>query len=245
MSAIRALRNRFSNNNRRNSSSEPRIIELGAARSMFRNPPTASETSAAAATKLSAFSNGSDWKKNVGGSNGTLSIPDGMSVDHLEPTVLVNFAGLTTYSFKKVEISDATEKEMEHVVVKDEMDGDTKPADVTLTIEITTQDLLSKDTSEALNHSCPICMCDFENGDMVRRLKCGHEYHMSCVDPWVLSRPPIAPSFPISSSSSPPPPPPPPSPQVPSSTPSPQTPPHMGFDGARCADGIPLLRSHP
>lgn len=36
--------------------------------------------------------------------------------------------------------------------------------------------------------SCPICLELFETGDTLRTLRCGHELHTACVDPWLLGR---------------------------------------------------------
>ena len=33
--------------------------------------------------------------------------------------------------------------------------------------------------------TCAICMCDAEEGDTLRRLPCGHEFHQNCVDRWL------------------------------------------------------------
>mmetsp|Transcript_9112 Transcript_9112/g.25439 ORF Transcript_9112/g.25439 Transcript_9112/m.25439 type:complete len:366 (-) Transcript_9112:43-1140(-) len=33
--------------------------------------------------------------------------------------------------------------------------------------------------------SCTVCMCTFEQGDRVRRLFCGHDFHADCVDGWL------------------------------------------------------------
>ena len=33
--------------------------------------------------------------------------------------------------------------------------------------------------------SCVICMCDFENGQLLRVLPCNHEFHTKCVDKWL------------------------------------------------------------
>ncbi|CAG8478333.1 10066_t:CDS:2 [Diversispora eburnea] len=34
--------------------------------------------------------------------------------------------------------------------------------------------------------TCPICLGDFESGEEVRILPCGHQYHTACIDTWLL-----------------------------------------------------------
>lgn len=34
--------------------------------------------------------------------------------------------------------------------------------------------------------SCTICCDDYESGDALRILKCGHKYHVECIDKWLL-----------------------------------------------------------
>ncbi|KAJ4457161.1 hypothetical protein PAPYR_7460 [Paratrimastix pyriformis] len=35
---------------------------------------------------------------------------------------------------------------------------------------------------------CPVCLCDFEEGDQVRYLPCLHQFHVACVDKWLLEK---------------------------------------------------------
>lgn len=35
--------------------------------------------------------------------------------------------------------------------------------------------------------SCSICLCDYEKGETITRLPCGHLYHESCVDAWTTN----------------------------------------------------------
>lgn len=35
--------------------------------------------------------------------------------------------------------------------------------------------------------SCSVCLCVFEEGDELRRLACGHSYHASCLDRWLVT----------------------------------------------------------
>lgn len=35
---------------------------------------------------------------------------------------------------------------------------------------------------------CPICISDFEDQEDLRRLPCGHFFHVECIDPWLLEK---------------------------------------------------------
>ncbi|CAG8435600.1 3700_t:CDS:2 [Ambispora gerdemannii] len=41
--------------------------------------------------------------------------------------------------------------------------------------------------------TCPICLGDFEAGEELRVLPCHHQYHTSCIDPWLLDISPLCP----------------------------------------------------
>lgn len=40
--------------------------------------------------------------------------------------------------------------------------------------------------SDSFCTGCSICLADFEAGDAVRRLPCGHDFHQNCIDVWLL-----------------------------------------------------------
>mmetsp|Transcript_22017 Transcript_22017/g.42238 ORF Transcript_22017/g.42238 Transcript_22017/m.42238 type:complete len:299 (-) Transcript_22017:142-1038(-) len=74
---------------------------------------------------------------------------------------------LFNYSFKRVE--DATEAPKPRGASQSLIDS--------LPLE-----QLSDRTSET---SCAVCLSDFEEHSMLRRLPCGHSFHASCVDQWL------------------------------------------------------------
>ncbi|KAK4867593.1 hypothetical protein LT330_001103 [Penicillium expansum] len=43
------------------------------------------------------------------------------------------------------------------------------------------------DMPEAGNFSCPICTDDFIKGQDLRVLPCNHQFHMECIDPWLMN----------------------------------------------------------
>ncbi|KAL9642503.1 hypothetical protein ABK040_011070 [Willaertia magna] len=38
---------------------------------------------------------------------------------------------------------------------------------------------------EHCDHSCSVCICDFEEGENLIRLPCGHLFHKDCIMPWI------------------------------------------------------------
>src|SRR2546423_5463395 len=56
--------------------------------------------------------------------------------------------------------------------------------------EIPLHHTVAKDSNNSRSHhqqpSCSICIDDLSYGNDVRILPCGHVYHQSCIDPWLL-----------------------------------------------------------
>lgn len=55
------------------------------------------------------------------------------------------------------------------------------PADIQALTSLTFSEgaLSERDTS------CSVCLCEFEEGDRLRKLPCGHHFHQSCIDEWL------------------------------------------------------------
>ena len=49
----------------------------------------------------------------------------------------------------------------------------------------TVEEKFSGETDGGEVPTCTVCMSEFEVGDDVRKLKCGHRYHAACVDQWL------------------------------------------------------------
>lgn len=44
---------------------------------------------------------------------------------------------------------------------------------------------VQQQASREADQTCTVCLSDFERGDKVRRLFCGHDFHRECVDGWL------------------------------------------------------------
>lgn len=44
---------------------------------------------------------------------------------------------------------------------------------------------LSGKDLDNMETECSICLCDFEEDDKVKRLKCGHMFHLDCAEEWL------------------------------------------------------------
>lgn len=41
--------------------------------------------------------------------------------------------------------------------------------------------------------TCSICLCELNEGDYVKKLKCCHIFHSDCIDPWLLNEKAVCP----------------------------------------------------
>jgi len=44
---------------------------------------------------------------------------------------------------------------------------------------------VSVHTGDSKDKSCPVCLCEYEKGQMLRTLPCLHRFHVECIDPWL------------------------------------------------------------
>jgi hypothetical protein len=51
----------------------------------------------------------------------------------------------------------------------------------------TTPEAKTETVPDAGNFSCPICTDDFIKGQDLRVLPCNHQFHMECIDPWLMN----------------------------------------------------------
>lgn len=40
---------------------------------------------------------------------------------------------------------------------------------------------------------CSICLCPFEEKEMIKKLRCGHYFHCECIEPWLLNNKAVCP----------------------------------------------------
>jgi hypothetical protein len=41
-------------------------------------------------------------------------------------------------------------------------------------------------TMDESHRMCSICLCEYDDGDVLRRLFCNHHFHAGCIDKWLL-----------------------------------------------------------
>ncbi|KAF9580505.1 hypothetical protein BGW38_002834, partial [Lunasporangiospora selenospora] len=56
------------------------------------------------------------------------------------------------------------------------------------TPENTTEPNTTRVRHELVNDACAICIDEFSEGEEVRKLPCGHEFHCECIDPWLMRK---------------------------------------------------------
>jgi E3 ubiquitin-protein ligase RHA2 len=39
--------------------------------------------------------------------------------------------------------------------------------------------------SKSGDEKCTICLSEYKNGEIVKRLRCKHFFHSECIDPWL------------------------------------------------------------
>lgn len=44
-----------------------------------------------------------------------------------------------------------------------------------------------------MNDGCPVCLDEFNNGEVINELPCGHCFHIACIHPWLQYRSPCCP----------------------------------------------------
>ncbi|KAM7458379.1 hypothetical protein BLSTO_00871 [Blastocystis sp. subtype 1] len=60
--------------------------------------------------------------------------------------------------------------------------------------QIKTRRFHAKKSSDAEEQpTCSICLCPFEEKEMIKKLRCGHYFHCECIDPWLLNNKAVCP----------------------------------------------------
>lgn len=63
-----------------------------------------------------------------------------------------------------------------------------QPASIEAVNNLPRKCYVAKDRTSNEPDMCAICLDDYENGDELRRLPCKHEFHVTCIDPWLITR---------------------------------------------------------
>ena len=45
----------------------------------------------------------------------------------------------------------------------------------------------SKDAMDNVDATCGICLCDYQDGEMLKYLPCHHHFHLECIDTWLVT----------------------------------------------------------
>ena len=52
---------------------------------------------------------------------------------------------------------------------------------------------IRKRTDAEEQPTCAICLCELDDGDMIKELRCKHIFHSECIDPWLINERAICP----------------------------------------------------
>mmetsp|Transcript_74664 Transcript_74664/g.136368 ORF Transcript_74664/g.136368 Transcript_74664/m.136368 type:complete len:321 (+) Transcript_74664:66-1028(+) len=60
-----------------------------------------------------------------------------------------------------------------------------EPATVSQIAALALVDVKAASAGPALGTTCVVCLADFDEGDVARKLPCGHHFHKGCIDRWL------------------------------------------------------------